>query len=69
MDCLLSFWHAGRAFVVAKRSISFFAVALRPPPVADKGSKSAVQNKELKDSAPSCPHNDYILDWGKVTVI
>ena len=36
-------------------------VALRPPPVAEEGSKSALQNKELKDSAPSCPHNDCIL--------
>jgi hypothetical protein len=27
----------------------FLNVALRPPPVADKGSKSARQNKELKD--------------------
>jgi len=37
------------------------AVALRPPPAADEGSKSALQNKELKECAPSTPHNDYIL--------
>ena len=52
-----------------KRScVTFFPplVALRPPPVADKGSKSAVQNKELKECAPSAPHNDYILDGNLV---
>ena len=39
----------------------FLNVALRPPPVAEQGSKSARQNKELKECAPSAPHNDYIL--------
>ena len=48
---------------IARRSAELRAknVALRPPPEADKGNKSALQNKELKDGAPSRPHNDYIL--------
>ena len=36
-------------------------VALRPPPVADKGSKSARQNKELKEATLVATNNDYIL--------
>ncbi len=36
-------------------------VALRPPPVADKGSKSAVQNKECREPAPRAKRDDYIL--------
>lgn len=37
-------------------------VALRPLPVAEKGSKSAVKNKEHKEVPLSTTQGDYILD-------
>ena len=39
---------------------------MRPPPVAEEGSKGAAQNKELKECAPSAPRNDYILGWKNI---
>jgi hypothetical protein len=47
--------YSPRSFLLRKN------LALRPPPVADEGSKSARQNKELKEAALVATNNDYIL--------
>ncbi len=53
----------GSATLRAKNSPQdcFLNVALRPPPVAEEGSKSARQNKEYREPVPRAKRDDYIL--------